>query len=266
MNGIRSGLRLGPDELDQVVRLARFKAAHPDVVVGDDLGRVGRSLAGMSGVVIRTTRHSRRCPPYRGSLLAGNGQPRQTFQGNACSRRAAGSACGLIPGRGRAREPRECSPVPAVTSLAGRNRRNVTTRRSGPSQCHIATVRGEPGRGTSRAAAAVNQPVTPHQQATRLSRFPLAASRKPPAANPEDPGSCIAGRTSSQWRRVHLRPVRSCHRTAVARVQDGGQGAEGGGGELGEPGGLEVGLVPHDLQVEGAEQAGPSGPAWTHPQ
>ena len=35
MSGIRSGLRLGPDELDQVVRLARFKAAHPDVVVGD---------------------------------------------------------------------------------------------------------------------------------------------------------------------------------------------------------------------------------------
>ena len=35
MSGIRSGLRLRPDELDQVVRLARFKAAHPDVVVGD---------------------------------------------------------------------------------------------------------------------------------------------------------------------------------------------------------------------------------------
>jgi len=32
---IRSGLRLVPDELDQVTRLARFKAAHPDVVVGD---------------------------------------------------------------------------------------------------------------------------------------------------------------------------------------------------------------------------------------
>jgi len=35
VNGIRSGLRLVPDELDQVARLARFKAAHPDVVVGD---------------------------------------------------------------------------------------------------------------------------------------------------------------------------------------------------------------------------------------
>ena len=35
MSGIRSGLRPVPDELDQVVRLARFKAAHPDVIIGD---------------------------------------------------------------------------------------------------------------------------------------------------------------------------------------------------------------------------------------
>jgi hypothetical protein len=32
---IRSGLHLIPEELDQVVRLARFRAAHPDVIVGD---------------------------------------------------------------------------------------------------------------------------------------------------------------------------------------------------------------------------------------
>src|SRR5262245_54312292 len=32
---IRSGLRPPPDELDQVVRLARFRAAHPEVIVGD---------------------------------------------------------------------------------------------------------------------------------------------------------------------------------------------------------------------------------------
>jgi hypothetical protein len=32
---IRSGLRLVPDELDQVVRLARFRERHPDVIVGD---------------------------------------------------------------------------------------------------------------------------------------------------------------------------------------------------------------------------------------
>ena len=32
---MRSGLRPALDELDQVVRLQRFKAAHPDVIVGD---------------------------------------------------------------------------------------------------------------------------------------------------------------------------------------------------------------------------------------
>ena len=35
MNRIRGGLRLVPDEVDQVVRLARFRAAHPDVIIGD---------------------------------------------------------------------------------------------------------------------------------------------------------------------------------------------------------------------------------------
>jgi len=35
VNEIRSGLRLVPDELDQIVRLARSKAAHPGVIVGD---------------------------------------------------------------------------------------------------------------------------------------------------------------------------------------------------------------------------------------
>jgi hypothetical protein len=40
---IRSGLRLRPDELDQVIRLARFRAAHPDVIVGD--GRFGTMQA-----------------------------------------------------------------------------------------------------------------------------------------------------------------------------------------------------------------------------
>lgn len=32
---IRSGLRPVPDELDQVLRLSRFKTAHPDVIIGD---------------------------------------------------------------------------------------------------------------------------------------------------------------------------------------------------------------------------------------
>ena len=35
MSVIRSGLRLVPDEPDQVVRLAGFRAAHPGVIVGD---------------------------------------------------------------------------------------------------------------------------------------------------------------------------------------------------------------------------------------
>lgn len=56
-------------------------------------------------------------------------------------RRVAGSGCGSdARPRPASAKPRECPPVPAVTSLAGWNRRDVTTRRSGPSQCHIATV------------------------------------------------------------------------------------------------------------------------------
>ena len=35
MTRIRSGLRVVPDELDQVTRLARFKRAYPHIVVGD---------------------------------------------------------------------------------------------------------------------------------------------------------------------------------------------------------------------------------------
>ncbi len=32
---LRSGLRPVPAELDQVLRLTRFRATHPDVIVGD---------------------------------------------------------------------------------------------------------------------------------------------------------------------------------------------------------------------------------------
>lgn len=38
MNGgapARPALRLLPDELDQVLRLARFREQHPDVIIGD---------------------------------------------------------------------------------------------------------------------------------------------------------------------------------------------------------------------------------------
>src|SRR4051794_18906212 len=41
-----------------------------------------------------------------------------------------------------------------------------------------------------------------------------------------------------------------------ARVEDPGEGAEGGVGDLGPDGGLAVLLVPQDVQVEGVEQAG----------
>ena len=35
MTRIRSGLRPVPDEPDQVVRLVRFKAAYPHIIIGD---------------------------------------------------------------------------------------------------------------------------------------------------------------------------------------------------------------------------------------
>ena len=44
--------------------------------------------------------------------------------------------------------------------------------------------------------------------------------------------------------------------SVLAGVEEGGEGAQGGLGDLGEDGGLAAGLVPQDLQVERAEQAG----------
>jgi hypothetical protein len=35
VNELRSGLRLATDELAQLIRLARFRQAHPEVIVGD---------------------------------------------------------------------------------------------------------------------------------------------------------------------------------------------------------------------------------------
>lgn len=35
MSGLYGRLRLVPDEPDQVARLIRFRAAHPDVILGD---------------------------------------------------------------------------------------------------------------------------------------------------------------------------------------------------------------------------------------
>jgi hypothetical protein len=60
VNGIRSGLRLVADELDQVARLARFKAAHPDVVVGDSgFGTMQARIPEENGEIV-ITRYSLR--------------------------------------------------------------------------------------------------------------------------------------------------------------------------------------------------------------
>jgi hypothetical protein len=42
----------------------------------------------------------------------------------------------------------------------------------------------------------------------------------------------------------------------LAGVENGGQGPEGGVGDLGVDGGLAAGLVPQDLDVEGVQQPG----------
>jgi hypothetical protein len=57
-----------------------------------------------------------------------------------------------------ARRPGACGTqeavtVPFVTQVAGGNRHVVTSRRSGPSRCHIATVRSGPGPGRLRGGA-----------------------------------------------------------------------------------------------------------------
>jgi hypothetical protein len=47
--------------------------------------------------------------------------------------------------------------------------------------------------------------------------------------------------------------------SVLGRVENTRQDAQGGVGDLDPDGGLPVGLVPQDLQVEGGEQAGPGG-------
>lgn len=55
MSQIRSGLRLIPDELDQVIRLARFREAHPEVIVGDGgFGTVQARIPEPSGETVIT--------------------------------------------------------------------------------------------------------------------------------------------------------------------------------------------------------------------
>jgi hypothetical protein len=78
----------------------------------------------------------------------------------------------LHHGRARA-EPQKPQSVPAVTELSGRNRRNVTTRRSGPQQCHIAAVRT----GPARSAAGPGGTRTAANRACRLTQV-LGARRR----------------------------------------------------------------------------------------
>jgi uncharacterized protein YbjT (DUF2867 family) len=56
-------------------------------------------------------------------------KPHCERSGIGCVPVCDGSGCDLMPSRGRARETRKPPPAPAVTQLAGRNRRDVTTRR-----------------------------------------------------------------------------------------------------------------------------------------
>jgi len=53
---IRSGLRLlQGEQLDQVIRLARFKAAHPEVIVGDGgFGTVQARILDLNGETVIT--------------------------------------------------------------------------------------------------------------------------------------------------------------------------------------------------------------------
>jgi hypothetical protein len=52
---IRSGLRPVPDELDQLARLTRFRAAHPEVIVGDGgFGTVQARIPELDGETVIT--------------------------------------------------------------------------------------------------------------------------------------------------------------------------------------------------------------------
>ena len=75
MSRIRSGLRFVPDELDQIVRLARFKAAHPDVIVGDGgFGTVQARIPEPDGEIVITRYSLRELLDKLGELTAGDGE------------------------------------------------------------------------------------------------------------------------------------------------------------------------------------------------
>jgi hypothetical protein len=75
VSGIRSGLRFLPDELDQVVRLARFRAAHPDVIVGDGgFGTVQARIPKPDGEIVITRYTLRELLDKLSELMAGDGE------------------------------------------------------------------------------------------------------------------------------------------------------------------------------------------------
>jgi hypothetical protein len=52
---LRSGLRPLPDELDQVARLARFRTAHPEVIIGDGgFGTIQARIPELNGETVIT--------------------------------------------------------------------------------------------------------------------------------------------------------------------------------------------------------------------
>ena len=110
---------------------------------------------------------------------------------------------------------------------------------------------------------------------------PLTRRRHPPQArhphrpsSPTHPRSPITRERSGLWERqgVHRGLEQILHVgvfagdgvgsvivSVLGRVENGGQRPQGGVGDLDPDGGLPVGLVPQDLQVQGGEQAGLSG-------
>ena len=76
MSWIRSGLRLVPDELDQVIRLARFRERHPDVIVGDGgFGTMQARIPEPDGETVVTRYTLRELLDKLGELLDGMTPP-----------------------------------------------------------------------------------------------------------------------------------------------------------------------------------------------
>ena len=70
MSVIRSGLRLTPDEPGQIVRLSRFRAAYPDVIIGDGgFGTMQARIPEPNGEIVITRYTLRELRDKLGELL-----------------------------------------------------------------------------------------------------------------------------------------------------------------------------------------------------